>query len=106
MNGEEIHNQAQQRIGAFVDGELDRNDAFELEEHVRECEPCQERVALERATKQTVKHVLSEKASTELHARLRTLVESEALRPKSDVTHGSWKSVVGPTRDAGSWPNA
>ncbi|MBM4356600.1 MAG: zf-HC2 domain-containing protein [Deltaproteobacteria bacterium] len=72
---------------AYLDDELDAVHALEVEDHAMACEPCRERVALDRAvraslraTKPTASDALRRRAAAALVME-RSLTESEGARP-------------------------
>lgn len=64
-------------VTAYVDDELDAIHALEVETHIAECEPCDERITLLRATRCSLKRALSAKCPGALRARIcRVLVDA------------------------------
>lgn len=59
-----------QRIYFFIDNELDQADAAEIKQHIDECAPCLDEVALERLVKSLVARSCKEQAPVELRQRV------------------------------------
>jgi anti-sigma factor RsiW len=70
----------------YVDGELDPGHAADMEGHVGECSLCTERVALVRATRQSLKRTTVHRAPDALRARIQATMAQE--RPRSRPRHG------------------
>ncbi len=66
----------------YIDGELDPDHVMDVEGHVRACAPCSERVALARATRQSLKRCVSTHASAASNA-LRARVCGSILQEKA-----------------------
>jgi len=79
-------------LGAYVDGELDAPKLLEIEGHVTDCETCRERIALDRAMRGTLKHVVRLEASqdsdqkTGMRARMLAAMDGERARGDAKKT--------------------
>lgn len=67
-------------LSAYVDGELDAGHAVDLEDHVRRCGPCGERLMLLRATRTSMKRTAAPRCPDALRARLGAVVAHERAR--------------------------
>lgn len=59
-----------QQIYFFIDNELDQADAAEIKQHIDDCAPCLDEVALERLVKKLVARSCTERAPVELRQRV------------------------------------
>jgi anti-sigma factor RsiW len=50
-------------LGAYLDGELDASSLLDVEMHLSNCETCRERAVVDRATRQSLKHVVRKSAA-------------------------------------------
>lgn len=62
--------QALDRIYFFIDNELDGADSAKIKQHIEECAPCLDEVALERLLKALVARSCKERAPVELRQRV------------------------------------
>ncbi len=69
-------------LGAHVDGELEPSRVLEVDEHLAACEPCRERVALDRAVRGSLKRAAREAsvAPAGLRARVAAAMAAEHAR--------------------------
>ena len=95
-------------LGAYLDGELDAAAVIDVETHLSACETCRERVEVDRATRQSLKHVFRPSESAQGRAalsalRARTMNAMLAERARSEARafeseeRGrlmSWRSMV------------
>lgn len=69
--------QALGRLFAYVDRELEPRDAEEVRQHIEDCRPCLDEIAVETMLKDLVKRCCQDKAPEDLrvkiHAQLTTL---------------------------------
>jgi anti-sigma factor RsiW len=74
----------------YVDGELDASHAVDIEAHVLECALCSERVALVRATRQSLKRTAvsaARRAPDALRARVQATIAQERQRSRAHSRH-------------------
>lgn len=71
----------------YVDGELDPSHAADMEGHVVDCSLCSERVALVRATRQSLKRTAVHRAPDALRARIQATMAQERPRSRPDSRH-------------------
>jgi anti-sigma factor RsiW len=84
-------------LGPCVDGELDVEKQAELESHVDGCETCQERVALLRAMKGSLRHVTKTEAPAGFRARALAAMQAEQARAvtrEAQKRVTPWRTVV------------
>lgn len=81
-------------ISAYVDGELDAAHAMDMESHVVGCDACTERVALVRATRQSLKRAATTRCPAALRARLSATIAEEKRR--APIAPGSGGEVGSP----------
>jgi anti-sigma factor RsiW len=67
-------------LGAHLDGQLDAVKTLEVEDHLTACEPCRERLALDRAIRGSLKKAVSIKAPDDVRARMLAAIAGEASR--------------------------
>lgn len=67
-------------IEPYVDGELDPGHAADMEDHVVSCALCSERVALVRATRQSLRRTAQRRAPDALRARMCAVMAEEKQR--------------------------
>jgi anti-sigma factor RsiW len=77
-------------LGAYLDGELDASSLIDVETHLTACETCRERVEVDRATRQSLKHVVrspdTQQGKAGLAAlRARTMAAMLAERARSEA---------------------
>lgn len=73
-------------LGAYLDGELDASTLLDVETHLSACETCRERVEVDRATRQSLKHVVRKAPESGLAAlRSRAMTAMLAERARSDA---------------------
>ena len=69
--------QALGRLFAYVDRELEPGDADQVRQHIEDCRPCLDEIAVETMLKELVKRCCQDKAPADLrvkiHAQLTTL---------------------------------
>ena len=58
------------RVYFFIDNELDGADAEQIKQHIDECGPCLDEVALERLVKKLIARSCKERAPAELRQRI------------------------------------
>lgn len=66
----------------YIDGELDPGHAADMEGHVVDCALCSERVALTRATRQSLKRTHATRVPDALRARVATTIAQERQRSR------------------------
>jgi mycothiol system anti-sigma-R factor len=77
------------RVYFFIDNELDSADAEQIRQHIDECGPCLDEVALERLVKKLIARSCTERAPVELRQRVVfsiRQVQLQASQTKSDST--------------------
>ena len=74
--------QVQQLLVDYLDGELDIQTGRELEEHLKDCVPCEKFIKTYRATIQLTKKVDPGEMPDELKERLQSFIKAK-LSPKS-----------------------
>lgn len=67
-------------LTAFVDGELDPGHAVDLESHLRQCQPCFERVMLQKAMRASLRRAATRRCPDALRARVAATVAHEQAR--------------------------
>lgn len=67
-------------LGAYADGELDATSMTEVEGHVTSCECCRERLALQGATRASLKRALQQPAPDGLRARMAVALSAAQAR--------------------------
>lgn len=67
-------------LGALLDGQLDPVRTLEVEDHLAACETCQERAALDRAMRGTLKKAVQTKAPDDVRARMLAAMAGESAR--------------------------
>jgi anti-sigma factor RsiW len=85
-------------LDAYVDGELEAAQVFDVERHVSECGGCRERVALHRATSASLKRTTKAAAPGGLRARALAAMQAEKARGEArgaaQPQAGAWRSFV------------
>jgi len=83
-------------VSRHVDGELDAGHAMDVENHLAECEPCDESAKLLRAMKASLRRRGTERAPDELRARLSLALarESTAAAPSSFEDRSSLEGLT------------
>lgn len=89
-------------LGAYVDGELEAAKLLEIEGHVSTCEPCRERIELDRAMRGTLKKLVNEESAgvdkSAMRARMLAAMACEKARSDArqtgDLTSGGGVSVA------------
>ncbi len=75
--------QALGRLFAYVDRELEPGDADQVRQHIEDCRPCLDEIAVETMLKELVKRCCQDKAPADLrvriHAQLTTLTVTRPL---------------------------
>ncbi|MET0432709.1 MAG: mycothiol system anti-sigma-R factor [Cellulomonas sp.] len=75
--------QALGRLFAYVDRELEPGDADQVRQHIEDCRPCLDEIAVETMLKELVKRCCQDKAPADLrvkiHAQLTSLRVSRTL---------------------------
>lgn len=86
-------------LGPHLDGQLDAMKTLEVEDHLAACEPCRERLALDRALRGSLKKSVAKATPDDVRARLLAAMAGEAARQNpSDATAASDDRA--PRRDA------
>lgn len=67
-------------LGAQLDGQLDPVKTLEVEDHIAACEPCRERLALDRAIRGSLKKAVSTTAPDDVRARMLAAMAGESAR--------------------------
>lgn len=67
-------------LGAHADGELDPAKTLEVDDHLAVCTTCQERVALDRAIRGSLKKAVKQGAPTDVRARMLAAMTAEGAR--------------------------
>jgi len=92
-------------IEAYLDGELDASGVVDVESHLAACETCRERLALDRATRQSLKRVVRKAPegrpegregmrARALAAMLAEQARGEVRRVVPDTGRFHWRTVV------------
>lgn len=88
-------------LGAHLDGQLDAVKTLEIEEHLTACEPCRERLALDRALRATLKKTMRTAAPADARARMLAAMTAAATEPAEPT-----RESVAPERAAEPTPTA
>jgi mycothiol system anti-sigma-R factor len=64
-------------VETYLDGELDPSQVVDVETHLAECGCCRERVALDRAVRESLRRSAQVKAPSSLQERVRAAMEAE-----------------------------
>jgi anti-sigma factor (TIGR02949 family) len=85
-------------LDAYLDGELEPAQLLDVEGHVEGCGGCRERVALDRATRASLKRTLKTGAPEGLRARALAAMQAEKVRGEArlpvPLPSGAWRSIV------------
>jgi mycothiol system anti-sigma-R factor len=80
------------QIYFFIDNELDSADAAQIKQHIEDCGPCLDEVALERLVKKLVARSCTERAPAELRQRVVfsiRQVQLQVTQVQTDPTEGT-----------------
>ena len=86
---------AAERIGAWLDGELDRAEAAQLERHLEGCADCRRLVEEQESLSQTLTRASRYPASSALRARIHQTLQREAAPPVV-IRPKAWRRFVLP----------
>jgi anti-sigma factor (TIGR02949 family) len=67
-------------LGAYADGQLDAAKTLEVDDHLASCETCNERIALDRAMRASLKKTTQTSAPDDVKARMLAAMTAEANR--------------------------
>ena len=67
-------------LGAYADGQLDAAKTLEVDDHLASCETCNERIALDRAMRASLKKTTKTSAPDDVKARMLAAMTAEANR--------------------------
>lgn len=67
-------------LGAYADGQLDAAKTLEVDDHLASCEICNERIALDRAVRGSLKKTTKTSAPDDMKARLLAAMSAETAR--------------------------
>lgn len=67
-------------LGAYADGQLDAAKTLEVDDHLASCEICNERIALDRAVRGSLKRTTKTSAPDDVRARMLAAMSAEATR--------------------------
>lgn len=67
-------------LGAYADGQLDAAKTLEVDDHLASCETCNERIALDRAMRASLKNTTKTSAPDDVKARLLGAMTAETNR--------------------------
>jgi anti-sigma factor RsiW len=67
-------------LGAYADGQLDAATTLEVDDHLASCETCNERIALDRAMRGSLKKTTKTSAPDDVKARMLAAMTAEANR--------------------------
>lgn len=70
-------------LGAYADGQLDAAKTLEVDDHLASCETCNERIALDRAMRASLKKTTKTSAPDDVRARMLAAMSAEANREAS-----------------------
>ena len=72
--------EAARLLGAYADGQLDAAKTLEVDDHLASCEICNERIALDRAMRASLKKTTKTSAPDDVKARMLAAMTAEANR--------------------------
>ena len=72
------------RIYEYLDGELNRERAHVIKEHLEECSPCLAEFGLEEAVKSIVKRSCSDPAPADLRSKVMRRIEAVRIEIRSE----------------------
>jgi anti-sigma factor RsiW len=72
--------EAARLLGAYADGQLDAAKTLEVDDHLASCETCNERIALDRAMRASLKKTTKASAPDDVKARMLAAMTAEANR--------------------------
>jgi anti-sigma factor (TIGR02949 family) len=67
-------------LGAYADGQLDAVKTLEVDDHLASCETCNERIALDRAMRASLKKTTKTSAPEDVRSRMLAAMTAEANR--------------------------
>lgn len=77
-------------LGAYADGQLDAAKTLEVDDHLASCETCNERIALDRAVRGSLKKTTKTSAPDDVKARMLAAMTAETKREaaREDASRG------------------
>jgi anti-sigma factor RsiW len=72
--------EAARLLGAYADGQLDAAKTLEVDDHLASCETCNERIALDRAMRASLKKTTKASAPDDVKARMLAAMSAETNR--------------------------
>lgn len=72
--------QAARLLGTYADGQLDAAKTLEVDDHLASCETCNERIALDRAVRGSLKKTTKTSAPDDVRARMLAAMAAETSR--------------------------
>lgn len=90
-------------LGAYADGQLEAAKTLEVDDHLASCEVCNERIALDRAVRASLKKTTKTVAGDDVKARMLAAMSAEATReerreeaeaPRERGTLRRWRTML------------
>lgn len=86
-------------LGTFSDGELEPSSQLDVESHVESCDGCRERVHLDLALRQSLKHTVKQAAPEALRTRMAAAMRAELQRSTDREDQrkkggNAWRTIV------------